>query len=76
LENSAWREGCAARASTRLCGFHSVRSNLVFLFLFLCVPCAAQESQPAEAARIRQLISNYAAAVNAADALSPSVCTC
>jgi ketosteroid isomerase-like protein len=35
--------------------------------LFLLLPCRAQEHPPTEAERIRQLIANYAAAVDAAD---------
>jgi ketosteroid isomerase-like protein len=49
-----------------LCYLHSVSPRLVVALLLL-VPCWPQLQAETEAARIRQLIANYAAAVDAAD---------
>jgi ketosteroid isomerase-like protein len=49
----------------QLCYGHSVNRRFVFA-LFVLLPCWPQQAEP-EAARIRQLIANYAAAVDAAD---------
>jgi len=49
-----------------LCYLHSVSPRLV-VALILLVPCWPQRQTDAEVAHIRQLIANYAAAVDAAD---------
>ena len=50
----------------RLCYFHVVRPRLAVALLLL-LPCWPQQHPATEADRIRQLIADYAAAVDAAD---------
>jgi ketosteroid isomerase-like protein len=50
----------------RLCYLHSVSPKLV-VALFLLAPCWPQQPPGTDADHIRQLIANYAAAVDAAD---------
>jgi len=44
-----------------------MRTGLFAAFLFLLVPCHSQTGPPADSDRIRLLIADYAAAVDAAD---------
>jgi ketosteroid isomerase-like protein len=41
--------------------------RLLAAFLFLVIPCHSQQGPPTDSDRIRQLIADYAAAVDAAD---------